>query len=329
MKLTRKILKIIVLMNLLFMIMVPVNINAEETNNEIKIVCTNSVLADFAKNIVPENTVIDYIQPAGACPAHFDTIPSDVNRIINADVIISLSWEPWLEDLIAKSENTDYTEIKCGGGWNTPPGAIRIIKVITDGLKQAFPEHNATIQENAESYMSQINKTAERLKQKITDHRFDNKKVVSIEWQKDFLEYFGLNVTYHYPPSEGLSVKDQIEVINEASEEEVSAVVDNLQSGTLFGARVASEAGKSHIVLSNFPGAVPDTETYLKNMEYNINQTITGIQNYDYKKDAIIELEKEIEDLKIQRNGLIALAAMLMVLVAILFIMFKRKTNLE
>ena len=109
----KKALEIGILIGMIFMIVIPTNVTAEETNSDINIICTNSVLADFAENIAPENSTIDYIMPAGACPAHFDTKPSDVDKIINADVVISLGWEPWLEALLNKSGNEDYKQIIC------------------------------------------------------------------------------------------------------------------------------------------------------------------------------------------------------------------------
>ena len=304
-----------------------ITVKAQNTGEEIEIICTNSVLADFAKNLAPENSSIDYIMPAGACPAHFDTTPSDIDKIINADVIISLGWEPWLDKLIEKSENNNYNEIVCMGigEWNIPTGAIKYIQKIADELKEILPSYNTTIQQNYEDYLEKINDTSEELKQRIISNGLTERKVVSIEWYKDFLEYFGLNVTYYYGSPEFLSLQDEDEILNAVSNEDVSAIIDNLQSGTTFGSKVASKTGKSHIILSNFPNAVPATDSYLETIKYNINQTIKGIQTFDYKQGEIQGLEKEIDGLSLQRNLLVAVSIILVILAIFLFIMFKRK----
>jgi len=270
-------------------IMMPTALGEEET---IQIVCTNSALADFTSNIIIDNVTIEYIMPAGVCPAHFDTSPSDVSKIVNADIIISLGWEPWLESLLNKSGNSDYTEIKCQGlgEWNIPTGAIAYVEKITDGLKTAIPEKETIIQENADIYLTAINEKAEELKNQIETEGFTDRKIVSMEWQKDYLEWIGLNVTYYYPPPEGLSVQDELEVITAASAEGVAAVVDNLQSGTEFGARVAGESGVSHVIFSNFPGAIPNTDTYLEMITYNTDQLIKGIKSFDLTTTQTLEL---------------------------------------
>ena len=323
----RKFIEIFLLVITALFVLASINVVAQDSNEEIKIVCTNSALADFTSNIITENSTIDYIMPAGACPAHFDTTPSDIDKIVNADIIISLGWEPWLEDLINKSENQEFSEIKCAGlgEWNIPTGAIKYIQKIRDELIIILPEYNTTVQQNVENYMQEINVTAESLKQQIENQGLKNRKVVCIEWYKDFLNYFGLNVSFYYGAPEGLSVQDEIDVLNAVSHEDVSAVIDNLQSGTTFGARVASETGKSHVILTNFPNAIPGTDTYLKTIQYNINQTINGIQTYDYKKGDIQNLENQIDEIILQRNASIAISGILVVLVLIVFIMFKRK----
>jgi len=318
---------IMILVTSILMIFDYESVTAQDSNDKIKIICTNSALADFADNIAPKNAIIDYIMPAGSCPAHFDTIPSDIDKIVNADIIISLGWEPWLEDLINKSENQNYNEIKCLGlgEWNIPTHAIKYIEKIRDRLFEILPEYNCTIQQNTDYYLLRINETAENLKQKIENNGLKNRKVVCIEWYKDFLNYFGFNVSYYYGSPEDLSVQDEAEVINSVLDEDVCVIIDNLQSGTSFGAKVALETGKSHVILTNFPDAVPQTETYLNMIQYNINQTISGIQTYDYKKGDINDLEKQVNEITLQRNASIALSLLLAIFSIVLFIMFKKK----
>ena len=305
-------------------IMMPTALGEEET---VQIVCTNSALADFTSNIIIDNVTIEYIMPAGVCPAHFDTSPSDVSKIVNADIIISLGWEPWLESLLNKSGNLDYTEIKCPGlgEWNIPTGAIAYVEKITEGLKTAIPEKETIIQENADTYLTAINEKAEELKNQIETEGFTDRKIVSMEWQKDYLEWIGLNVTYYYPPPEGLSVQDELEVITAASEEGVSAVVDNLQSGTEFGARVAGESGVSHVIFSNFPGAVPNTDTYLEMITYNTDQLIKGIKSFDLTTTQTRELQSQLDAVELQRNAFGVTTIIALILCGIIFMMYRKK----
>ena len=299
--------------------------HAEETT--VTIICTNSILADFTSNILTENVTIEYIMPAGVCPSHFDTCPSDVSLIASADIIISLGWEPWLESLLTSSGNTDAQQIKCAqlGEWNIPTGAKKYIEKIRGGLSLLLPEYNDTIQTNAQTYLSEIDDTVEYLQGIVASNGSLGKKVISMQWQQEFIEWLGLNVTYSYAPPESLSVQDELDVINAAFSGEICAVIDNLQSGTDFGARVASESGVSHIIFTNFPGAVPGADNYLDMITYNTEQLMKGILTYEYKQGDLAELESQLSEVRLQRDASLVVAAMVGILAVIFVVMYKKK----
>jgi ABC-type Zn uptake system ZnuABC Zn-binding protein ZnuA len=299
---------------------------AEESN--INIVCTNSLLADFTSNLIKENATIDYIMPPGVCPAYYDTTPSDVSKIINADIIISFGspfMEPWLSDLLEYNSNCSVIECKNMGEWNIPAGAKKYVEYLTNELSKLLPDLNETIHINSQTYISEINNTAQELQNLIETNGFIGKNVISMKWQKEFLEWLGLNVIYSYGPPQGLSSQDQLNVINAASTNDTCAIVDNLQSGTDFGARVASETGASHIIFTNFPGAIPGTSTYLDMITYNTEQLIKGIQTYEYKQGDISKLQNQVSDLELQRNIVLLVAIIFAILAVVLFIMYKKK----
>lgn len=297
----------------------------EET---IDVVCTNSILADFTSNLITENVTIDYIMPSGVCPAYYDTKPSDVNKIVNADIIISFGspfMEPWLSDLLAYNEDCSIIECKNLGEWNIPSGAITFVEHLTEQLSEVLPELNETIHSNAQTYIAEIDEKSEELQELIETKGYAGKKIIAMQWQKDFLEWLGLNVTYSYGPPQGLSTQDQLDVINAASTGDVCVVVDNLQSGTDFGARVASESGASHIIFTNFPGAIPGTDTYLEMIAYNTGQLVDGIETYEYKQGDIANLENQIKELELQRNAVVVVAIIFAILTFVFYGMYKKK----
>jgi len=291
------------------------------------IICTNSILADFASNLVKENVTIEYIMPAGACPTHFDTTPSDISKILSADIIISLGWEPWLDSLVSSSGNTRAQQIKCTGlgEWNIPSGAKKYVEKIRDELSHLLPTLNETTHVNAENYMAQIDETAQQLRENLTINGYRGKQIICMEWQQDFLEWLGCNVTSSYGPPEGLSTQDMLNVSKAASSGDVCAIIDNLQSGADFGARIASESGASHVIFTNFPGAVPGTDTYVQMISYNTKQLINGIATFEYKQGEIATLGGKVSSLELERNISLLAVAILGISAAILIILYKKK----
>ncbi|KYK25362.1 hypothetical protein AYK24_04870 [Thermoplasmatales archaeon SG8-52-4] len=278
--------------------------------------------------MIKDNVTIEYIMPSGVCPAFYDTTPSDVNKIVNADIIISFGsfqMEPWLDNLL--TYNADAKHIKCQnmGEWNIPTGAKVYVEYLTNELSKILPELNETINKNSQSYLMQIDNTSKELKDLIISNGFVNKTVISMSWQKDFIKDLGLNVIYSYGPPQGLSTQDELDVINAATDNDVSVVIDNLQSGTDFGAHVASESGASHVIFTNFPGAIPGTDTYLDMITYNTNQLIDGINAYEYKKGDISDLESQISSLELQRNLSVLLSVIFVILALIFYALYRKK----
>ncbi len=315
-----------IIIGIIFFSTLATNATAEEDN--INILCTNTVLADFVSNLITENVTVEYIMPPGICPAFYDTTPSDVNKIITADIIISFgspTMEPWLGDLIDYNPSGNLIECKNLGEWNYPSGAKLYIEYLETELSMLYPELNNTLQSNAEEYIDKIDAKFAELQNRINNNSYDDKKVICMAWLKDFIEYLGLNVTYSYGPPQGLSLKDELDVINAASSNDVYAVIDNLQSGTDFGARVASESGASHVIFTNFPDAIPGTGTYIDMISYNTDQLIKGIATYEYKKGELAELESQVTNLEMQRNISLILVVIFIILALTFLIMYNKK----
>ena len=299
--------------------------SAKET--QINICCTNSILADFTNNLIKEDVNIEYIMPAGICPTHFDTSPSDISKIKNSDIIISLGIEPWLNSLIESSDNSDYKIIECKGlgQWNIPSGAKKYVEKLKNELSLILPEINDSIKSNSQTYMNHINDTADQLLNIINSKQYQNKSVICMQWHADFINWLGLDVIYSYGPPESLSMQDMINISNIANNREIYAIIDNLQSGTDFGARIALESDSSHIVFTNFPKAFPDTDSYLDMIIYNTEKLVDGISSYEDKQGEISVLENTISSIELQRNFSLFGMIIFGLLASIFIVLYKRK----
>jgi hypothetical protein len=117
-----------------------------------------------------------------------------------------------------------------------------------------------------------------------------------MKWLKTFIETAGFTVVATFNPPETLSLGDEAVLIGTAKSEGIALVVDNLQIDTEFGAGIAAEAGAEHVVLTNFPGAVPKTETLSKMLRYNAQQLFNGTVTWQITSG----LKAETNDLKNQ-----------------------------
>jgi ABC-type Zn uptake system ZnuABC Zn-binding protein ZnuA len=304
---------------------------ASAEDEVVKVVCTNSALADFATHVFgdefADSVSVEYIMPAGVCPSHFDTSPSDVVTIASADVVISLGWEPWLANLLDASGNDDAHSILCMGlgEWNIPSGAEAHLDVISEGLSEFSPEWATVFQGNADNYSAEIASAYESARLQMEALGLNGTKVVTIEWYTVFLTGLGFEVVASYEAPESLSTEDVIEISEKCEDSEVAMVVDNLQSTIDFGANLAAEFGKEHVVLSNFPEAIPGKYTYIDNMAYNVEELTNAAVAYEETQTEISELESEVSSLEFQRLVLMSAAAALAVLLVLSIVISRRR----
>ena len=306
---------------------VPGSVVAEE--DEFSIVCANSLLADFASNVVGDLASVQYMMPSGVCPSHYDSRPSDAVMVAGADVIVMMGWEGWLNGLIGSIGNDDATLIKCMGlgDQNLPTDAKGFVDKIATDLAAVMEDDAAAINANAATYKDEIDAKAVELEARVQAAGATGRTVVVMEWQKAFVEWLGFEVEFSFGPPEEMSVGDQLEVSSAASEDDVVLMIDNLQSGAEFGALVASETGVTHVVLTNFPDATPNIHTYLEMIDYNTEQLIKGVETYDYKQGEIASLEEQVDDLQLQNMIFLSLALMFILCTVFLAVVLMRSRS--
>lgn len=244
------------------------------------VVTTTSILADFAAHIGGDLVEIYTITPAGICPAHYDVKPSDIRAVAQAVLVLYHGMEAWLEDLIQASGNTDVKRVQVKGPWNVPSEIGAYLDQIEAALAEVDPAHAEQFKANAQGYKAEIDTLAGELLAKAKELELAQAKAIVMQWQQGFVAWIGVQVVATYPPPETLSLKQVQELINTGRKEQVALVVDNLQSGTSFGARLAYEIGAVHVVLTNFPGAVPGALDYLGMLRYNADQLFTAWKAY-------------------------------------------------
>ncbi len=262
--------------------------SADETDvqEELIVVCTTSALASLVKEVGGERIEVKTIVPAGMHPPIHDIKPGDVYAVSKASLVFFHGIEPWLETLINISENKKVRMVKVWGEWDSPALKIGMVRLIEQALSEYEPGYALYFEERAKSIINAIDKTSRELKAKAERLRTQEIKVICIRWQEGFVRWLGFEVIATYLSPEKLSLKKALELIKKGKEENVMIIIDNLQSGTDFGAKLASELGATQVILSNFPGAIPGTESHLKLIEYNAKQLLDAVE------------ERQVEDEK-------------------------------
>jgi len=229
------------------------------------VLATTSVLASIVRDLAGDRVVVEVIASPSICPAHYDVKPSDVEKVREASLILRHGFEPWVEDLVkASGSNASIVNIK--GPWNTPR-FLREKYVAVANILNEYLDINVSV--NLERCLRVINKTSEWLKSFAEENGFTGTPVVAMKWQEGFLSFLGFNIVASYGPPEKVTPRQYEELIMNATEKNALLVVDNLQSGTELGRKIASEINGVEVALTNFPGTAPRLDNMTEVMKYN------------------------------------------------------------
>jgi len=120
---------------------------------------------------------------------------------------------------------------------------------------------------------------ASSLKARAATLNVEDVPVISMDWQEPFVACLGFNIIATYGIPGDLSLNDLVDLATLGVENEVALVIDNLQSDpNKFGPKLAQEVGAIHVVLSNFPGAMPGTATVLDLFAQNAEALFSAIE---------------------------------------------------
>ncbi|MBU4350221.1 metal ABC transporter substrate-binding protein [bacterium] len=275
----RKVVKSILLSFLLIALLASTCLGNEAGSKEKSIiVCTTSILADFTREVGKEYIQVKEIVPAGMCPAHYDIKPSDIYTVSKATIIFSHGFEPWLQNLVESSGNKTTQIIRVKGPWNPPSLAVAKIEMINESLCNNIPEKAEYFNKSATDLIKTIHTNSKQIIEEASNLQVSKIKVICNEFQKDFVSWLGFNVIATYPSPEMISTKQFLKLLLKGKTENITLIIDNLQSGTEFGSKLAFDLGATQIVLSNFPGATPETDSYVKLIKYNATQLFNGIK---------------------------------------------------
>lgn len=228
------------------------------SNGKPLVITTTSVARDLTDQIGGKLVNSESIVPPGQCPSHYDVRPSDFQRIGNASLVVYHGMESWLDDLLEATGNSEVKRVQVKGPWKVPDKVLERASTLLEALVDLDSTKGEMYRQNFDELKRKLDLLEGELHNRAELRDVGKLKVISIKWQAAFLRWLGFQVVETYPPPETLSTKRVTELIRFGDKEGVHLVVDNLQSGTKFGAKLASKIGADHIVLTNFP---PNEET--------------------------------------------------------------------
>lgn len=256
---------------------------AAENTDKVNVVTSTSLIAQIVERVGGDRVSVVNIIPPAQCPGHFDVKPGDIQKLADARLFIIHNWqgEKFSDELIASANNQNLTTVKVeiAGNWMTPSVQREAADKIAATLGQIDPGNSAAYESAAAEYKAMATAKESEVNAKLGQMNLSVINVLCDEQQADFVKWTGLNIIAAFGRPETFTPQVVQDLVDKGRIENVTLVIDNMQTGGESGKALAEELGVKHIVLSNFPGGYDDTETWEKAIDKNIELIMSAISN--------------------------------------------------
>ena len=278
-------------------------------SGKLKVVTTNSILADMTKNIAGDKIELHSIVPVGKDPHEYEPLPEDVKKTSQADLIfynginLETGGNAWFTKLVKnanKVENKDYFAVSEGvdviylegqnqagkedpHAWLNLENGILYAKNIAKQLIAKDPKNKDFYEKNLAAYTEKLSKLDQKAKQAFNNIPEEKKMIVTSEGCfKYFSKAYDIKSAYIW----------EINTEEEGTPEQIANLVRQLRASkvpSLFVESsvddrpmktVSQETGLpifSTIFTDSVAEAGKDGDSYYSMMKWNLDKIIEGL----------------------------------------------------
>lgn len=279
---------------------------ASDIEGKVKVAATIEPLADFCRQLGGEYVEVETLVASGASPHTYEPTADQLKFLSEADVFVTngLGLDSWAAEIVEKVENPELVTVAAGENvpkadlievgehgdeepgheaeegvynphvWLDPNLAVFQVEAIRDRLVYVDPEHEQQYLNNAEAYLEELGKLDESARDEVSG--FTEKEYVAFHPSFTyFAKRYGLDEVgvIELQPGREPSSGEIGDLIRKIEESGVKVVFTEPQFNPKPAEAIASETGARVVEVDPLgdPGD-PETGTYLKLIEYDIDQ---------------------------------------------------------
>jgi ABC-type Zn uptake system ZnuABC Zn-binding protein ZnuA len=269
---------------------------ARAADDRIHVVATTTILADLVRQVGGDRVSVESLVPKGGEAHTFDPTPSDVRRVVEADLVVrnGLGLDDWLLNLIRNAGSTaplvalgedlpGVQYIETGGQvnphlWLDVANARAYAARIADELERLDPGHAAAIEGNAAAYDARLAALDDDIRARLGSIPATERTVISFH---DAFPYFarayGLTVdgTVVDAPGQDPSAAQVEALIREIRAKGVKAILAEAQFSDKLVQAIADETGAT-VVSDLYTDSVGDApvDTYESVMRWDTDRLL-------------------------------------------------------
>ncbi len=285
---------------------------AASASAKLKVVATLPDYAAIARDIGGANVDVTTLAKPTEDPHFVDARPSFVVQLRNADVLIDGGAElemGWLPPLLQNARNPKVqagqpgrVEASTGIRLMEVPAELSraagdvhamgnphfmvdpiIAKAVAQHIAQTFAAVDAThateYQTNEQKFETTINAKLQEWGAKLLPYRGQSLVAYHDSWPY-FAHRFGFNISLFLEPKPGIppSPSHLAEVINQMKAQKIKAIIVEPYHDRKIAEKVAQATGAKVVDFAQFPGALPNTDSYVKLVDSLVNNLAAALK---------------------------------------------------
>ncbi len=285
---------------------------AGSASAKIKVVATLPDYAAIARDVGGDNVEVTTLAKPTEDPHFVDARPSFVVQLRNADVLIDGGAElemGWLPPLLQNARNPKVQSgqpgrVEASQGirlMEVPAELSRaagdvhamgnphfmvdpiIAKAVAQHIAQTFaavdPAHAAAYQTNEQRFETTINARLQEWGAKLLPYRGQSLVAYHDSWPY-FAHRFGFNISLFLEPKPGIppSPSHLANVISQMKAQKIKAIIVEPYHDRKIAEKVAQATGAKVVDFAQFPGALPNTDSYVKMVDALVNNLAAALK---------------------------------------------------
>jgi ABC-type Zn uptake system ZnuABC Zn-binding protein ZnuA len=273
----------------------------------LNIVVTIPVLKDLAEQVGGHHVRVTSLLHGYENEHTYSPKPSDLIAVRKARLLfeVGIGLEVWVSSLVKNAGSPSLRVVTTSKGiallrdrsdhdgaaqsadedergnphvWMDPENATTMMRHITEALIQIDPAHATEYRANQASYLRKLDQLRGDLSDRIT--RLADRRFIAHHpaWPY-FARRFGFQIVGTIQPQSGSepSALQLHGLIAKIKKDRIKVVVSEIQLSQKIPDLLAKETGARVVVLTTLPGGLPNTETYLDMLRYNVLQLANAL----------------------------------------------------
>jgi ABC-type Zn uptake system ZnuABC Zn-binding protein ZnuA len=280
---------------------------AASTVEPLNVVVTIPVLKDLAEQVGGHHVRVTSLLSGYENEHTYSPKPSDLIAVRKARLLfeIGIGLEVWVSSLVKNAGSPALRVITTSKGiallrdrsdhdgaaqtaeedergnphvWMDPENATTMMRHITEALIQIDPSHATEYRTNQASYLRKLDQLRAELSDRIT-RLVDRRFIAHHPAWPYFARRFGFQIVGTIQPQSGSepSALQLHSLIAKIKKDRIKVVVSEIQLSQKIPDLLAKETGAHVVVLTTLPGGLPNTETYLDMLRYNVLQLANAL----------------------------------------------------